>query len=68
MMGLGKVPCMVIGNGSFDISLLRYVLTTTGKLLVLFVFVNDSKLGHSFPVSLHFRITVRDVCHPALLL
>jgi len=54
-MSLGKVPCMVIG--SFDISLLWYVLTTTGKLLVLFVFVNDSKHGHSFPVSLLYHNT-----------
>jgi len=54
-MSLGKVPCMANGNGSHDISLLWYFLTTTGKLLVLFVFVNDSKLGHSFPASLSYH-------------
>jgi hypothetical protein len=55
MVSLGKVSCMVIGNASFDISFLWYVLTTTGKLLVLFVFVNDFKLGHSLPVSLSYH-------------
>jgi hypothetical protein len=70
---LGKVLCMVIGNRCFDISLLWYVLITTGKLLVLFVFAWEREYM-SMTVNLdihslyHFRITVRNVCYPALLL